>query len=92
MKMFLIALAISLILSLGAYYLSREEPYRNGYQPRRRTRIKGARTIISEPQHPIVGDGAWQTKQAEYPEGEINGVLPSRRSARISDMQEPMGY
>jgi hypothetical protein len=61
-----ISAIVVFILSASALYFTRE-PTRNGYQRRRRTRIKGARTIIRESQHPIVGDGAWKATQAEYP-------------------------
>jgi hypothetical protein len=63
----IISAIVVCILSASALYFSRREPTRNGYQRRRRTRIKGARTIISESQHPIVDEGAWQTRRAEYP-------------------------
>lgn len=61
----------------------RPEPFRNGYQARQRTHIKGAGVVIIEPKDDprIVGDGAWNaTERAKYP-----------KSARIADMQEPRG-
>jgi|GEM_PF-3614027 len=60
-------------------------PKRSAYQPHMRIRLRnaGVKIIAPVPSHKnmdIIGDGAWSTTKAQYPE-----------STLIRDMKEPRG-